>query len=56
MYSLFCGFKKNAVEKSMGVWQHNEWFIYPTKGFAMNKYNTSIRMSINKIYRVMHNG
>lgn len=26
-----------AVYKADGVWELNDWFCYPTKGFAMNK-------------------
>lgn len=35
-----------AVKKAAAVWQFEDWFLYPTKGFAMNRYNTDWRMSI----------
>lgn len=36
-----------AELKSDSVYQFKDWFLYPTKGFAMNKYNSKKRMSIN---------
>lgn len=40
-----------AIEKSSGVYELNGWFCYPTKGFAMNKYNTKQRMSLNEFIK-----
>lgn len=37
-----------AIKKSDAVYEYNGWFCYPTKGFAMNKKNTNIRMNLNK--------
>lgn len=37
-----------AIEKSSGVYELNGWFCYPTKGFAMNKYNSKQRMNLDK--------
>ena len=37
-----------ATEKSMGVWQYKDWFIYPSKGFAMNKFNSKRRKNLQK--------
>lgn len=37
-----------AIEKSNGVYEFNGWFCYPTKGFAMNKYNSRQRMRLDK--------
>jgi hypothetical protein len=27
-----------AEPKADGVWQYKDYFLYPTKGFAMNRY------------------
>lgn len=37
-----------AEPKSSGVWQYHDWFLYPTKGFAMNRFNYS-KKSLEKI-------
>ena len=37
-----------AVKKSSGVYEKDDWFCYPTKGFAMNKRNSRQRMSLTK--------
>lgn len=37
-----------VIEKSSGVYEFNGWFCYPTKGFAMNKYNSKQRMNLDK--------
>lgn len=37
-----------AIRKSDAIYEYNGWFCYPTKGFAMNKYNTQDRMSLTK--------
>ena len=40
--------KLGAIEKSSGVYEFNGWFCYPTKGFAMNKYNSKQRTNLDK--------
>ena len=40
-----------CIKKSDGVYEKDDWFIYPTKGFAMNKRKTSERMSIDKFLK-----
>lgn len=40
-----------AIKKSSGVYELDGWFCYPTKGFAMNKYNTKQRMSLDKFIK-----
>jgi hypothetical protein len=37
-----------AEPKADSVWQHGDWFLYPSKGFAMNRFNTKKRMNLNK--------
>lgn len=37
-----------AEPKSDSVWQHNDWFLYPSKGFVMNRFNSMQRMSLDK--------
>jgi hypothetical protein len=39
-----------AVLKSDGVYMLNDWFLYPTKGFAMNRYNYR-KKGLEKIIR-----
>lgn len=43
--------KLGAIEKSSGVYELNGWFCYPTKGFAMNKYNSKQRMNLDKFIK-----
>lgn len=43
--------KLGAVEKSTSVYELDGWFLYPTKGFAMNKYNPNQRMSLDKFIK-----
>lgn len=38
-----------AIKKAPGIYELNEWLCYPTKGFAMNKYNPRKRMRINRV-------
>ena len=40
-----------AIQKSDGVLQLNDWFLYPTKGFAMNRKNSKKRMSLHKFIK-----
>lgn len=40
-----------AIKKSEGIYELNEWFCYPTKGFVMNKHNTKQRMRINRFLK-----
>lgn len=40
-----------AIEKSDGVWELNGFFLYPTKGFAMNKKNPDDRRNLNKFIK-----
>lgn len=37
-----------AVLKSAAVYELNGWLCYPTKGFAMNKYNYKERKQLQK--------
>ena len=37
-----------AIKKSDAVYEFNDWFCYPTKGFAMNKRNSKQRMRLDK--------
>lgn len=37
-----------AEPKADGVWQHKDWFLYPTKGFAMNRFNPKNRKNLDK--------
>lgn len=37
-----------AIPKSDGVYMLGDWFLYPTKGFAMNRFNYS-KKSLEKI-------
>lgn len=37
-----------AILKSQDVYELDGWFLYPSKGFAMNKKNNRIRMSLDK--------
>lgn len=37
-----------AVLKSTAVYELNGWICYPTKGFAMNKYNCKERKQLQK--------
>lgn len=39
-----------AVCKSNGVYMLGDWFLYPTKGFAMNRYNYEKR-NLEKMIR-----
>lgn len=36
-----------AVKKSDGVYEYNDWLIYPSKNFAMDKYNNRHRVNID---------
>ena len=38
-----------AIKKGDGIYMLNDWFCYPTKGFAMNKFNNNKRTSITKL-------
>ena len=40
-----------AEPKANGVWQYKEWLLYPTKGFAMSRYNTKQRISLDKLLK-----
>ena len=44
-----------AIFKSDGVYELNDWFLYPTKGFAMNKKNSKKRMSLDKFIQKQKN-
>ena len=37
-----------AEPKANGVWQYKDWFLYPTKGFVMNRFNSKKRMNLDK--------
>ena len=37
-----------AEPKAEGVWQYKDWFLYPTKGFVMNRFNPKKRMNLDK--------
>lgn len=37
-----------AEPKSDSVWQYKDWFLYPSKGFVMNRFNSKQRMSLDK--------
>ena len=37
-----------AILKSEAVYELNNWFCYPTKGFAMNKQDTKQRMQLQE--------
>ena len=39
--------KLGAIEKSAGVLELEGWFLYPTKGFAMNKKNNKKRINLD---------
>ena len=43
--------KLGAIKKSDGVYEYKNWFLYPTKGFAMNKQNTSIRHPLEQFIK-----
>lgn len=43
-----------AIKKSDGVYQYGDWFLYPTKGFVMNKFNTKKRMRINRFIKKLN--
>lgn len=38
----------NATEKAQAVWEIDGWFCYPSKGFAMNKFNPDERMNLQE--------
>lgn len=40
-----------AVKKAEAIYELGEWFIYPTKGFVMNKKNTRKRMQIDRFIK-----
>ena len=40
-----------AVKKAEAVYELGDWFIYPTKGFVMNKKDTRKRMRINRFVK-----
>lgn len=44
-----------AEPKSSGVYQYKDWFIYPTKNFVMNRFNTDKRMSIKEFMKEVEN-
>ena len=44
-----------AEPKSDSVWQHKDWFLYPSKGFVMNRYNSKQRMSLDKYLKEVNN-
>ena len=43
-----------AICKSNGVYMLGDWFFYPTKGFAMNRYNYEKRR-LETIIKEMEN-
>jgi hypothetical protein len=43
--------KINALKKADGIYELNDWLIYPSKGFCMNKFNTKKRISIEKFLK-----
>lgn len=45
-----------AEPKSDSVWQHKDWFLYPSKGFVMNRFNNKQRKSLDKYLNEVHNG
>lgn len=40
-----------AEPKADGVWQYKDWFLYPTKGFAMNRFNPKKRKNLDKFIK-----
>lgn len=44
-----------AEPKSDSVWQHKDWFLYPSKGFVMNRFNSNQRMSLDKYLNEVNN-
>ena len=44
-----------AEPKSDSVWQHKDWFLYPSKGFVMNRFNSKQRMSLDKYLNEVNN-
>lgn len=40
-----------AIKKSEAVYELDEWFCYPTKGFCMNKKNNKQKMGLDKFIR-----
>lgn len=44
-----------AEPKSDCVWQHKDWFLYPSKGFVMNRFNSDQRMSLDKYLQEVNN-
>lgn len=41
-----------AICKSGAVYELDGYFLYPTKGFAMNKRNSNDRMSLDKFIKM----
>lgn len=41
-----------ATFKASGIYELDGWFCYPTKGFAMNKFNTSERRSLKEFLSI----
>ena len=39
--------KSGAIKKALGVWELNDYFVYPTKCFAMHR-KTYQKMNIDK--------
>ena len=44
-----------AEPKSDSVWQHKDWFLYPSKGFVMNRFNNKQRKSLDKYLNEVYN-
>ena len=40
-----------AIKKSDGVYELDGWFLYPTKGFAMNKENVYKRIRLSRFIK-----
>lgn len=40
-----------AIFVQNGIWKLENWFLYPSKGFAMNKFDTTERISLYKFIK-----
>lgn len=45
-----------AIKKAEGIYQYEDWFLYPTKGFVMNRFDTRKRMRINRFIKKLNEG